>query len=122
MLSKLERELKKFVLDRDWDQFHSVRNLVTQLSCESAELLEHFIWSQDDKHLQDPETLKNIKEEIGDVLNCLVLIASKLNIDLPQCGLDKLKKTAKKYPVELAKGKSLKYNKLKENNKNGTPN
>lgn len=108
MLEKLERQLKKFVEERDWDQFHSAKNLSTQLTVEAAELLEHFIWNDN----LDQIDLEEVKHEIGDVFNCLVLLAMKCNVDLFECAFQKLDINIQKYPSHLAKGKAIKYHKL----------
>ena len=106
MFDKLQEELNQFVRERDWDQFHSPKNLAIDISVEAAELLEHFIWHE------VPQDLEGVKEEIGDVMMGLMLMAKKLNLDLEECVRDKIQKTAKNYPVHLAKGKATKYTKL----------
>ena len=98
--------IRKFTEDRDWDQFHSPANLAKSIVIEAAELLECFQWSDEEYDLQ------HVKEELADVINYCLLMADKLGVDPKQIVLDKMEKTAKKYPVEKAKGKSTKYNKL----------
>ena len=98
--------IRKFTEDRDWDQFHSPANLAKSIVIEAAELLECFQWSDKDYDLQ------HVKEELADVINYCLLMADKLGVDPKQIVLEKMEKTAKKYPVEKAKGKSTKYNKL----------
>lgn len=107
-MEDLKQKLKDFVSERDWEKFHSTKNLVIQLSVEASELLEHFIWTSDETHRDDREKMEQIKEEVGDVLNCLILVAEKLDLDLIDCGLEKLEKTKKKYPVEHSKGRIVK--------------
>ena len=106
MFDKLQEELDQFVAERDWDQFHSPKNLAVDISVEAGELLEHFTWHD------MPDELTGVKEEIGDVMMGVMLLAKKLNLDLEECVREKIAKTAKKYPVHLSKGKALKYNKL----------
>ena len=101
----LER-IDKFNKDRDWDQFHTPVNLSKSISIEAAELLECFQWDNDKYNIED------VKEELADVLNYCMQMCSVLHLDPIQIMNDKMDKTEKKYPVEKAKGKSTKYNKL----------
>ena len=101
----LINKIKEFNRDRDWDQFHSPENLAKSISIEAGELLECFQWNNE-------YDLDEVKEELADVINYCLLMADKLDVDPKQIVLDKMEKTAKKYPVEKAKGKSTKYNKL----------
>jgi len=104
-MKKLTDKIIKFNEDRDWDQFHSPENLAKSISIESGELLECFQWNNNfDK--------EEVTEELADILNYCLLLANKLNVDPEKIVLDKMEKTAKKYPIEKAKGKSTKYNKL----------
>ena len=98
--------IRRFTTDRDWDQFHSPANLAKSISIEANELLECFQWNDNDYDLDE------VKEELADVLNYCIQMANKLGVDPKQIVLDKMEKTAKKYPVEKAKGKSTKYNRL----------
>ena len=95
MLEKVREEIIKFNQDRDWDQFHSPENLAKSIAIESGELLE-----------------QDVCDELADVVNYCILMADKLDVDLEDIVLKKLKKTEKKYPVEKAKGNSKKYNQL----------
>jgi dCTP diphosphatase len=109
-LEELRESLRQFASDRDWDQFHSPKNLAIALSVEAAELLEHFQWSSD----ADPVGLASdrqakVREEIADVLLYLVRLADKLNIDILAAATEKLQVNAAKYPVEKARGSSKKY-------------
>ena len=104
-MEKLIEEIKQFNEERDWDQFHSPENLAKSIAIESGELLECFQWN----NLFD---LEEVKEELADVINYCILMADKLGVDAKQIVLDKMDKTARKYPVEKAKGVSTKYNKL----------
>lgn len=111
-LEKIQHELTVFSKDRDWDQFHSVKNLAMALSVETAELVEIFQWMKEEDSNQvkdDPQTLKKVEEEVADVFVYLLRIAGKLEIDLETAVLSKMKKNAEKYPVEKAKGSSRKY-------------
>ena len=99
MLEKVREEIIKFNQDRDWDQFHSPENLAKSIAIESGELLECF-------------NKQDVCDELADVVNYCILMADKLDVDLEDIVLKKLKKTEKKYPVEKAKGNSKKYNQL----------
>ena len=104
-MKELQEKIEKFNEERDWDQFHSPVNLAKSICIEAGELLECFQWN-------DNYDLEDVKEELADVLNYCIQMANKLGVDSKQIVLDKIEKTAKKYPVEKAKGKSTKYNKL----------
>ena len=104
-MKELQEKIEKFNEERDWDQFHSPVNLAKSICIEAGELLECFQWN-------DNYDLEEVKEELADVLNYCIRMANKLGVDPKQIVLDKMEKTAQKYPVEKAKGKSTKYNKL----------
>jgi Predicted pyrophosphatase len=98
--------IKKFVNDRDWDQFHSPANLAKSISIESNELLECFQWNEENYNKE------HVLEELADVLNYCVQMADKLDVDLDEIVNAKLDQTEKKYPVEKAKGTAKKYTEL----------
>lgn len=104
-MKDLQEKIKKFNEERDWNQFHSPENLAKSICIEAGELLECFQWNNE-------YDLDEVKEELADVLNYCIQMSTKLGIDSKQIVLDKMEKTAKKYPVEKAKGKSTKYTKL----------
>ncbi|WP_159792342.1 nucleotide pyrophosphohydrolase [Puerhibacterium puerhi] len=97
--------LRAFVAERDWGRFHSPENLAKSISIEAAELLECFQWGPD-------FTADEVRSELADVLTYCILLADKLGMDVDQIVLDKLAVTAKKYPVEKARGRSTKYDAL----------
>lgn len=105
-LEKLDKRIKKFNKDRDWDQFHSPANLAKSISIEANELLECFQWN-DNKY-----DINEVKEELADVANYCIQMSQVLNIDLIDIINKKISITEKKYPVKKAKGVSTKYNKL----------
>lgn len=105
-LELLKDKINEFVTERDWDQFHTPSNLAKSISIEANELLECFQWSDVDFNIT------NVKEELADVINYCIQMASKLNLNITEIVLDKLEKTKAKYPIEKAKGNSTKYNKL----------
>jgi len=104
-MENLLKIIRKFNSNRDWEQFHSPKNLAMALSVEVAELVEHFQWlNQAQSRSLGPPKKAEIKDEIGDVLIYLVNLADQLNIDPVQAALDKIEKNRKKYPVKLSKG------------------
>lgn len=112
-LEKVEKLISHFSTERDWDQFHSIKNLAMALSVESSELLEIFQWmSEENSNLisTDPTKMKEVQNEVADILIYLIKISSKLNIDLEQAVVEKMSANELKYPVGLAKGNSKKYN------------
>ena len=112
-LAKLAQTLEQFAVNRDWNQFHSPKNLSMALSVEAAELMEEFQWLTEEQSAKlAPEKLARVKDEIGDVFNYLVRLSTKLNIDLLKAANDKILINEKKYPVEKARGNAKKYNEL----------
>lgn len=112
-LEDLRLALRCFADERDWDQFHSPKNLAMALSVEAAELLEHFQWLSDaESSALDPETRAKVSEELADVLLYLVRLADKLDIDLALAASEKLKINDAKYPADKARGSSKKYSEL----------
>lgn len=112
-LADLQKEIKKFVEDRDWSQFHNYKDLAISLVLESNEVLEHFQWQSTEK-LDDyvRDNKKEVAEELADVLYWILLISSRWDIDLVWEFHRKMQINEKKYPIEKAKGRSDKYNKL----------
>ena len=112
-MRELRDALRRFAADRDWDQFHSPKNLAVALSVEAAELLEHFQWVSEAESANLPAGTKaEVREELADVLLYLVRLADKLDVDLGAAAFDKLELNATKYPVEKARGSSKKYTDL----------
>ncbi len=105
-LEKLDKRIRKFNKDRDWDQFHSPANLAKSISIEANELLECFQWNDDKYDMAD------VKEELADVAIYCIQMAQVLNLDLIDIINKKISVTEKKYPIKKAKGISTKYNKL----------
>lgn len=98
--------IRKFSVDRDWDQFHSPANIAKSIVIEAAELLECFQWSDDDYDIQ------HVKEELADVLVYSTNLLDKLGLDVDEIVNMKMDQNEAKYPVEKAKGKADKYDKL----------
>jgi len=109
-LAQLTAQVRQFADERDWQQFHSPKNLASALIVEAAELLEHFQWlSGPESNSLDDEKRDNVALEMADVLIYLVRLADRLDIDLIEAAAKKLVINAQKYPVEQAKGSSRKY-------------
>ena len=105
-LEELKIAIDKFAEDRDWGKFHSPANLAKSIAIEASELLECFQWSDDDFSIDE------VKEELADVLNYSIRMASVMDLDIRSIVLEKMGKNANKYPVDKAKGKADKYTKL----------
>ena len=106
MKQKTIDRIRKFTEDRDWEQFHSPANLAKSIVIEAAELLECFQWSDEDYDLQ------HIKEELADVMVYSQNLLDKLGLDADEIVNMKMTMNEEKYPVEKAKGKADKYDKL----------
>ena len=112
-LQALRDSLAQFVAERDWDQFHTPKNLAMALIVEAAELVEHFQWLTPEQSAALPrETREEVRLEIADVLLFLLRLCDKLDIDPLAAANDKLELNAKKYPVERSRGRATKYDKL----------
>ena len=112
-LESLRLAFRKFADDRDWEQFHSPKNLASALIVEAAELLEHFQWlTQEQSRNLSGKQLNEVKAEMADVLIYLVRLADQLNVDLLAAARDKMVRNAEKYPVDKARGTSKKYTEL----------
>ena len=115
-LDELKRKLQKFADERDWDQFHSPKNLAMALNVEAAELLEHFQWlTEAESKTVPPDVLKEVADEIADIQIYLTRLADKLDVDIDEAVKKKLESNALKYPVELARGSAAKYTKYQSN-------
>ncbi|KAF1004036.1 MAG: hypothetical protein E5299_02423 [Burkholderia gladioli] len=109
-LRHLAEQQREFAREREWDQFHSPKNLASALIVESGELLEHFQWmTEAESRSLPPEKLEAIGSEIADVLLYLVQLGNVLGIDPIAAAQAKIQVNAKKYPVDRAKGNSKKY-------------
>src|SRR5215213_1419973 len=109
-LEDLRNIIDAFIRERNWEQFHSPKNLAMALSVEVAEIVEHFQWlSEEQSKNLPPEKLAKVREEIGDVLIYLTELSEKLGVDPMEAAKAKLEINERKYPVDLAKGKASKY-------------
>jgi NTP pyrophosphatase (non-canonical NTP hydrolase) len=112
-LESLREQLQDFAAERDWDQFHSPKNLAMALSAEAGELLEVFQWLTDEQSRRlPPEALAAADEEIADVLLYLVRLGDKLGIDPIDAARRKLLANAARYPADKARGNARKYTEL----------
>ena len=112
-LAQLRDALRQFADERDWDQFHSPKNLASALAVEAAELLERFQWlTEDESRKLPPAELARVREEMADVLNYLVRLADKLDVNLLEAARDKIKVNALKYPADKARGSARKYSEM----------
>jgi len=112
-IKQITEKIKKFRDERDWMQFHDPKSMSASITIEAAELLEHFQWRSKEEVEEYIKTNKDeIAEEIADVAMFLFELADNLGLDLIEIMEKKLQKNSEKYPVEKAKGKHTKYNKL----------
>lgn len=111
----IKNKLRVFASDRDWDQFHSPKNLAMALSVEVAELVEHFQWltEESSKNLK-ANTLDEVADEIADVQLYLIRLADKLDVDIPKAVEQKIEKNEAKYPADKVRDSSTKYTEYKD--------
>ena len=112
-MEKLKQNLRIFAKEREWDQFHSPKNLSMALIVEVSEIVEHFQWltEEQSKNLPD-EKLKQVETELADTLIYLIRLADKLGIDLLEAAQKKILVNERKYPTDEAKGNAKKYTEL----------
>lgn len=111
-LPSVLQEIKQFSEDRDWDQFHSVKNLSMALNIEAGELMELFQWMKEEdsnRAQENPVLMEKLQDEVADVFIYLMRIVSKTGINLEDSVRQKMRKNALKYPVDLSRGNSKKY-------------
>jgi NTP pyrophosphatase (non-canonical NTP hydrolase) len=112
-LATLQAQLRQFVDEREWDQFHTPKNLAMALMVEAGELVEHFQWLTPEQSMRLPDhTWAEVELEVADVLLFLLRLCDKLSIDPIAAGSRKIELNAEKYPVEKARGSAAKYDKL----------
>ncbi|MBB5021938.1 nucleotide pyrophosphohydrolase [Desulfurispira natronophila] len=108
--TQLRDALDHFAIERDWDQFHSPKNLAMALTVEAAELQECFQWlTEAQSNKLDDQQLAAVRDEIADIQLYLIRLAGKLGVDIEPACWDKIKKNAKKYPAGRVKGSAKKY-------------
>ena len=112
-INELKLRLRDFAKARDWDQFHSPKNLSMALSAEVAEIVEHFQWLTEDQSKNlSKNKLEEVETELADTLIYLIRLADKLDIDLLSVAQNKIEVNEKKYPVAKSKGNAKKYTEL----------
>ncbi len=112
-LNKIKHLLRDFAEARDWDQFHSPKNLSMALSTEVSEIIEHFQWLTEEQSNNMPKNkLDEVETELADTLISLVRLADKLDIDLLFAATNKIEVNERRYPVNKAKGNAKKYTEL----------
>ena len=107
-VSTLREAVRQFADEREWEPFHSPKNLAMGLAVETAELMEHFLWTDSSASRQivnDPVELGQVADELADVACYLLNLSNSLGIDLSEAVLAKIKKNASKYPVEKCRGR-----------------
>ncbi len=114
-LQELKDRMSAFVRERDWEQFHTPKNLSMSIAIEAAELMEHFQWLtvEQSKSLA-PEALSDIGEELADIVIYSLSLANTLGLDLSETILAKMEKNIRKYPKEKVRGKAHKYTHYQE--------
>jgi len=109
-LEELRTRVRAFVAERDWERFHSPKNLAMALSVEASELVELFQWlTEEESAAPDPERRRRVAEELADVLWFLVRLSDRLDIDLLEAAERKLAANAAKYPADRVRGDARKY-------------
>ena len=112
-IKKLQDALAEFAQQRNWDQFHTPKNLVMALSGEVGELIEIFQWLTPEQSQQlPPQKKQHASEEIADVMMYLLRLADKCDIDVMQACQEKIQQNAAKYPISKCYGSAKKYNEL----------
>lgn len=111
-ITRLQDDLRAFAAEREWEPFHTPKNLVMALANETGELIEIFQWLTPEQSvaiMDEPSTAEHVREEVADVFAYLLRLCDVLGIDLEQAMLDKIRKNARKYPVKEAHGTAGKY-------------
>lgn len=107
-IAELRERWAQFVREREWDQYHSPKNLAMALSVEAAELMEHFLWIDNEESrrvVQDPRRLEQVADEIADVAGVIFALCNSLGLDLATIVRNKMARNEQKYPVERIRGK-----------------
>ena len=114
-LQEIKDKVLAFAIERDWEQFHSPKNLSMAVSAEAAELMEHFLWQTADQSrldVQQDAIRDKVAEELADILIFSIQFANVTGLSLSTIIDDKMQQNAKKYPIEKARGRSDKYTDL----------
>jgi dCTP diphosphatase len=109
-LDDLNRRLREFAQRRDWEQFHSPKNLAMALTGEAGELIEHFQWLTEEESYRLPaEKLEEVRLEMADILIYLIRLSDRLGVNLMAAVEEKIELNEKKYPADRVRGSSKKY-------------
>ena len=109
-MENLRTAIGAFIAERDWEQFHSPKNLAMALSVEASEIVERFQWlTEEQSRSLPPKKIAEVREEIGDVMIYLIELGEKLGIDPVEAARSKLEINKEKYPADLVRGKPSKY-------------
>ena len=112
-IESLKNDVKKYIEDRDWQQFHSPKNLSMGIASEAAELMDLFLWCESSASYEQLEQKRqDVEDEIADIACLLLAFCNRHNIDLSSAIANKRVKAAQKYPIEKCKDKSVKYTEL----------
>lgn len=112
-VGELQKMFSDFANERDWEQFHSPKNISMALTVESSELMEIFQWmKEEESRSPDEKALGKIKDEVADILLYTLRMADLLNINLEEAVKNKMEQNARKYPADKARGNSKKYDEL----------
>ncbi len=119
-LDKIKLRLRRFADERDWEQFHSPKNLAMALIVEAAELVEHFQWlTEEQSQTLQPDKIAEVEQEIADIQIYLIRLADKLGVDIEKAVNTKIKLNESKYPVDKVRGKAAKYYEYDEGDDGG---
>lgn len=114
-IEEIKDRLSRFAEERDWEQFHSPKNLSMAIAAEAGELLEIFQWLTEEQSIEignDDKEMALIRQEIADIFIYLIRLADKLDVDIEQAIKEKIELNELKYPKDIAKGSAAKYNRL----------
>lgn len=115
-IEKIKEATRKFVQEREWEQYQTPKNMSIALTIEAAELMEIFQWLNDEEVLQikhNKDKIKQIKDEVIDIFYWIIRLSDVLDINLETAFWEKLRKNEEKYPIHLCRGNSKKYTELK---------
>lgn len=111
-INDIQKQLARFAEERNWDQFHTPKNLSMALAAEAAELLEIFQWLTDEQSkeiVNNEKEMTMIRQEIADIFIYLVRLADKLGVDIEKAVYEKIEMNEQKYPVKLSRDSAIKY-------------
>ena len=111
-IEQLKRQVKEFVTQRNWEQFHTPKSLAMAIAVEAAELMEHFLWCENQAKEVFEKKREQIEDEVADIAILLINFCQANDVDLSSAVAKKMKKNAHKYPVGKCYGKADKYTKL----------